>query len=89
MLFGDLFPLILPPMGKESSKEYLKKFGANILALRQARGLSLRKLAALCNVDHSDIAKAEKGQTNITILTLRELAQALEVHPKKLLDLEE
>jgi transcriptional regulator with XRE-family HTH domain len=76
-------------MGKDSSQEYLKKFGANIKSMRKARGLSLRKLAALCNIDHSDIARMEKGKINITILTLRELARTFEVPPKKLLDLEE
>jgi transcriptional regulator with XRE-family HTH domain len=76
-------------MGKDPSQEYLKKFGANLKAQRKARDLSLRKLAASCNIDHSDIAKMEKGQINITILTIRELAQALQIHPKKLLDLEE
>jgi transcriptional regulator with XRE-family HTH domain len=76
-------------MGKDPSQDYLKQFGANLKVLRKAKNLSLRKLAAACNIDHSDIAKMEKGQINITILTIRELAQALQIHPKKLLDLEE
>jgi transcriptional regulator with XRE-family HTH domain len=76
-------------MGKDPSEEYLLKFGEHLKSLRLARGLSLRKLAALCNIDHSDIAKMEKGGVNITILTIRQLAHALELHPKKLLDIEE
>jgi transcriptional regulator with XRE-family HTH domain len=76
-------------MGRDPSQEYLKKFGTNLKALRLAKGLSLRKLAASCNIDHSDIAKMEKGQINVTVLTVRELAKALQIQPKKLLDLEE
>lgn len=75
-------------MVKDPKKEYLLRFGENLKALRATRGLSLRALAALCSVDHSDIAKIEKGEINITLLTVLELANALEVKPKKLLDFE-
>jgi transcriptional regulator with XRE-family HTH domain len=44
-----------------------------------AKGYSLRELYALCGVDNSTISKMEKGEINVTILTLVKLAQALEV----------
>jgi transcriptional regulator with XRE-family HTH domain len=75
-------------MGKDFSQEYLKKFGENLKKLRLSKGHTLRSLASECKVDHSDIGKMEKGEINITILTVRELATALQVHPKKLLDFE-
>ena len=73
-------------MGKDPAQEYLKKFGENLKKIREAVGISQRELASLCVVDHSHISKIERGEKNITILTVLELANALEVKPKKLLD---
>ena len=73
-------------MATGKTSDVLSKLGDNIKALRTKKKLSLRQLAAQCDVDHSDIAKIEKGERNFTILTLLELAKGLEVHPRKLLD---
>lgn len=75
-------------MSKHKGTYILTTLGENVKKLRTKRELSLRQLAAMCNVDHSVIAKIEKGEINITILTLAELAKGLEVHPKKLMDFE-
>lgn len=73
-------------MGKDLQQEYLKQFGKHLKSVREAKGISQRSLATSCNVDHSHISKIERGEKNITILTILELANALEVKPKKLLD---
>lgn len=75
-------------MGQKEDESYLIEFGKNLKKIRTKKKLSLRKLAAACNVDHSDIGKIEKGEINITLLTLFDLAAGLEIHPKKLLDFE-
>jgi transcriptional regulator with XRE-family HTH domain len=75
-------------MGKDPREEYLKKFGENLKKIRKSKALSLRALSALCTIDYGDISKMEGGKINITILTVVELADALEVKPKKLLDFE-
>ena len=75
-------------MGKDPQQEYLKSFGKNLKTIREAKGISQRGLASLCTIDHSDISKIEKGERNITLLTILELAEALEVKPRKLLDFE-
>lgn len=74
-------------MGKDLRQEYLKKFGENLKKIRKSKELSLRELSSLCSVDFGDISKIESGKINITILTVLELARALEVQPKKLFDL--
>ena len=74
-------------MGKIKPTDPLKLFGDNVKKLREAKGLSLRNMATRCRIDHSDIGKIEKGEKNITILTIIELAKALEAHPKKLFDI--
>ncbi|WP_341835497.1 helix-turn-helix transcriptional regulator [Chitinophaga pollutisoli] len=58
-----------------------KAIGQNIRKIRQSAGLSLRKLAALCRVDHADISKIERADVDPQLSTLLELAQALRVHP--------
>lgn len=75
-------------MGEINSDNYLISFGKNLKTIRTKKKLSLRTLAASCNVDHSNIGKMEKGEINVTILTLLDLANGLEITPKKLLDFE-
>ena len=69
-----------------SDKKALKKFGENLRKLRQEKDFSLREMSYACSIDNSKIAKIEKGQINITLTTLLQLAVALEVHPSSLLD---
>lgn len=71
---------------KKKKKEALVQFGKRLSQIRKAKKLSFRKLATLCNVDYSDIKKFEKGEVNITILTLMDLAIGLNVHPKELMN---
>jgi len=67
------------------NSERLKGFGENLKKLRKSRKLSLRGLSYLCSIDYSDISKMENGQKNITLSTLFELADALEVKPCELI----
>jgi len=69
-----------------SDKKALKKFGENLRKLRNQKDFSLREMSYACSIDNSKIAKIEKGQINITLTTLLQLAVALEVHPSSLLD---
>ncbi len=75
-------------MDNINGNDFLKSFGKNLKKIREKKGISLRELAASCNVDHSNIGKIEKGEFNITLLTILELSRGLEIHPKKLLDFE-
>jgi len=72
----------------DEHRKYLKNFGKNLKNIRIKRNLSLRKLDANCNIDYSDIAKIEKGEVNITLLTIFDLAKGLSVHPMELLHFE-
>lgn len=57
----------------------IKKVGRTIKKIRTSKGLSLRQLATLSNIDHSDIGKIERGLNNLTFTTLLKLAIGLEV----------
>jgi len=73
---------------KERDQKRLKKLGAHLKKLRKNRGLSIRQLAALCDVDYAKISKIESTGVNMNVTTLMELADGLEVTPKDLLDFE-
>ena len=65
-------------------KETLKEFGSNLKKIRKRKGLSLRALSYECSIDFSDIGKIERGEINVTLLTIVQLAKALEVPPGEL-----
>lgn len=73
-------------MAKEEEEDYLKKFGNHLLEIKKAKNLSYRKIAANCNIEHSDIKRYVDGQTNPTLLSLIELAKGLGIEPKELLE---
>jgi len=70
-----------------SNKDKLQiLLGKRVSELRKEKKLSLRELAQRCDIDHSDISKYEKGEVNIKLTTIYELARGLDVHPKELFD---
>ncbi|CAM4208476.1 Helix-turn-helix domain-containing protein [Pedobacter westerhofensis] len=72
----------------EKEERYLNKFGEKLLVLKKKSGLSYRKIAANCNVEHSDIKRYVDGKINPTLLTIIDLAKGLGVAPKDLLDVD-
>jgi len=74
-------------MTKAEKKILTNKFGTAIRRIRESKHLSLRQVAANCNLDNSKIAKIENGKFNISLSTIVELARGLEVHPAQLLAL--
>lgn len=73
-------------MISDLDKEVLVLLGKHLKSIRQAKKLTYRKMAQLCNIDYGDIQKIESGKINITFLTLRELAKALGQDPYTLID---
>jgi len=65
-------------------KETLKEFGSNLKKIRKRKGLSLRALSYECSIDFSDIGKIERGEINVTLLTILQLARALALPPEEL-----
>jgi transcriptional regulator with XRE-family HTH domain len=75
-----------PMESKKLKKEVLAKFGKNLKSIRKEKKLSYRKLAALCDVDHSMIKKYEDGVKDLRVITLVDLALGLGIHPRDLLN---
>lgn len=73
-------------MASEEQKKFLLNFGTHLLELRKKKNLSYRKLAQKCDIDHADIRKYEKGELNMTILTMVEFSKGLDIPLKDLMD---
>ncbi|MHB1218055.1 MAG: helix-turn-helix domain-containing protein [Alphaproteobacteria bacterium] len=61
-------------------------FGANVRRYRVAAGLSQEAVAVKMGVDRAYVSGIERGQQNVTLLTMWHLAKALGVRPVDLLD---
>ncbi|WP_075344688.1 helix-turn-helix domain-containing protein [Tenacibaculum agarivorans] len=70
-------------MNKEQLK---KKIGQRIVRLRSQKGWSQSDLARACDKDRQALEKLENGKVNPTIYSLLEIAKALEVSLKELVD---
>lgn len=64
---------------------FLKQLGGKVKAIRKAKGLSVRALAAMCGTDYSNLSRFENGQKNLYLLSLKLIAEKLEVDLKELL----
>ncbi|KCZ51244.1 helix-turn-helix domain-containing protein [Hyphomonas pacifica] len=61
-------------------------FGKNLKHYRLKSGISQEALAAKMGVDRAHVSAMERGQQNVTIITLWHAALALDVKPMALLD---
>lgn len=66
--------------------ELAKKIGINIKAIRNSKGINQAELARRCFKDKQAIEKIENGKVNPTIHSLYNIAQALEVKLKDLIN---
>ena len=67
-------------------KQLKKKVGQRIVELRSQKGWSQSDLARACNKDRQALEKLENGKVNPTIYSLLEIAKALEVNLKELVN---
>ena len=56
-----------------------KKFGAKLAYIRKSQKLSQMKLAEIVDMNFNYIGQIELGEANVTINTIKNLADALEV----------
>lgn len=73
-------------MVMEKNFEVEKRFGAKLAYIRKSRKFSQIKLAELVDMNFNYIGQIERGEANVTIKTMRILANALDVELKELFD---
>lgn len=62
-----------------TDKEFLKKLGKNISTQRKIKGMSQMDVCAIINMETSNYSAIENGRQNITALTIKKIADALQV----------
>lgn len=68
-----------------SDKDFLKKIGSNIKAIRKQRKISLMTVQEAGVTDISNMSRTESGLVNPHILTLKKLATLYDVDIKEFL----
>ncbi len=68
------------PFNMMNDSQFLQEIGARIKKLRIDKNISQNELAMLCDFEKASMSRIESGQTNTTILTLRKICGALDVH---------
>jgi len=69
-------------------KSVLKRFGEQLRVLRMARGLSQQELAFKAGISKNQIGNIERGEVNVTLITLTAIAAELNISAKELFDYE-
>ena len=65
--------------------ELTVSFGLKVREQRKLKKLSQERLALLCNIDRSYMGRIERGEVNVTLEKIYELANALRIPVKELL----
>ncbi len=61
------------------------QFGQLVRKYRKERNMSQEQLALLCNMDRSYLGRIERGEVNLTLEKIYDLARNLKVLPTQLL----
>ncbi|MCX7167873.1 MAG: helix-turn-helix transcriptional regulator [Rhodocyclales bacterium] len=69
----------VPNLTQHRQHPSLVALGETIRSVRIDRGISQENLALLAEVDRTHVGRVERGDNNVAILTLKKLADALEV----------
>lgn len=71
--------------GKED-QEFLRRLGARIAFIRKSKGMTQIKLGELCDLDRQNMYRLEKGNTNPSIVLLKQICGSLGITFGELLD---
>jgi transcriptional regulator with XRE-family HTH domain len=64
---------------------YLQSFGRRLQALRVQRGFGEEQLAEASGLAPAELRRAERGQRDLSVIALTDLARALELQPADLM----
>jgi len=75
----------VPHLTRKRQHKVLVALGRAIRELRKARGLSQEALELLAEVDRAHVGRVERGDSNAAVLTLVQIAKALNLNVSKLM----
>jgi transcriptional regulator with XRE-family HTH domain len=64
---------------------FLNRLGKKVSDIRKSKGISVRMLGEMCEIDYANISRFENGRQDIKMLTLKTIADKLEVDIKDFL----
>lgn len=64
---------------------YLQSFGRRLAVLRAQRGLSQEQLAAASGLGAGEVRRVERGQRDLSVVALADIARALQMQPADLM----
>ncbi len=68
-----------------TDQEFLKGVGAKIATVRKAKGMSQLDVCSKLNFEKTYLSAIENGRQNITLLTCKQIADAMDVEVVELL----
>ncbi|AUS05127.1 MULTISPECIES: helix-turn-helix domain-containing protein [Pseudotamlana] len=63
----------------DTEKAYLQSIGRNISTIRRQKNLSQLDVCAIIEMEKPNLSAIENGRQNVTALTLKKIADAIEV----------
>jgi len=66
--------------------DILKKIGDNIRKYREIKAVTQEELARYCKLHRNYIGSVEKGERNLSILSLQKIANGLNIKTERLLE---
>ena len=73
------------PSPKHSQAPLLRAVGIALRARRKELGISQEQLALMASIDRAYVGGIERGEHNLTVMTLAQLCTALDISPGTLL----
>jgi transcriptional regulator with XRE-family HTH domain len=67
-------------------KVVLKQFGVHLRKVRLDRNLSQQELGLKAEISKNQVGNIERGEVNITLISMLAICKALEISPKELFD---
>lgn len=83
-----MFLWTFPSMKKreESDELYLKKLGKRIATIRKEKKITQVALGYACDLEKQNMSRIEAGNTNPTVLMLKNICEKLDITLSELLD---
>jgi len=75
----------VPNLSRKRQHRTLVALGKAIREVRLSKGISQEKLALLSEVDRAHVGRVERGDSNAAVLTLAQIAKALNLTVSKLM----